>query len=261
MILTMKKRMKIMAISSLVLVLSGCGTAVLWENTDKGYISFGKVVDTTKSVKVVETDHILGFAQVNNTRAASKKLVIVGQQYAYLMKDESESAFQILDSSLDVKHIRLYEPKAQKYHLDFNLLNNNVKSLKDGVGFQTKIHLLYDKNKSELSLEEQNTLQRLGFSEENFAQNNAQQDIRYVKVMAMQGKVLGLNDELRSLKFQSFSQAYSINIYANYVDKDVDFKTLFKKIALTPVALVGDLVVIPIGVVIVGAGSALGVIS
>ncbi len=58
---------------------------------------------------------------------------------------------------------------------------------------------------------------------------------------------MGLNTEIKNMKFQNFSQNYAISVYADRKIKyAVHPKVFLTKAALTPFTLAGDLIVAPL---------------
>ena len=257
----MKKLSLITALLMTPMLISGC-TAILWANEDKGFLATGKVItDKDPEYKVVAEDQILGFAQVRTPDTDQVQLMVVGKQYAYQIQQGQGQAFNIINSGLNVSALRLIRPNDPNFSLNFYLDEDNKARLGQGV-FETTIYMTYDQ--AVISTADKALLDKLGFELYEYQDKDQKKTQRYVKKMVMHGKMVGLNAQLKALKFQSFSKAYPIHIHSIQTGHGVDFKVLFRKIALTPVTLVGDALIIPIGLVGTAAmavGHVIGVVD
>lgn len=238
----------------IVLVISqmiGC-TAILWNNSDSGRLATGKVVSTHADRVIVDQDQIVGFAYLKENASSKnshdrnnvdRSLIVVGQKYAYMIDIGNKEILETIQSDLDPKYWRIKPVRPSDKHFSLSLMpESDDQKNPQATQFSGDIELYYAKNN--LTEQEENRLSRLGLSQYEYGQENSE---FYQRKIGLVGRVVGLNAEIKNMKFQNFNQNYTIAMYTQGKTKySLHSKTLLQKVALTPVTLVGDLVAIPL---------------
>lgn len=232
----------------------GC-TAILWNNNSGNLyeLNTGKAFSTHTETEIVDQDQIIGFAYLKENASSKNSqdlkntdtsIIVVGQKYAYKIGSfESKKILDAIRSDLDPEYWRIRPVCSGDNHFRLFLLPA-IKFQKNAqaVKFSGDIELYYAKNN--LTQYEGYKLTLLGF--DRVIQDKEAVGF-YRKKTGLSGEVVGLNPEIKKMKFQSFSQNYEITVYADGKAKyKLHPKVFLAKVALTPVTLAGDLVAVPL---------------
>lgn len=223
--------------------LSGC-TTVVWKESESGMFSVGKVItDKTKNSKLIKEDVLVGLVQVQSQDQKTKpQLMIIGEKYAYKIDSGAEEAFKVIQSTSERNYWRLKPSDECNCNLNIIVSENTQKN--NILDFYGSINLYY--LKPVMDSVEVDEMKRLGASIQDIPINKHFKKTMFVKKIHLRGQIVGLNKEFKNLKLQNFSQDYPIEMYSQRsTQKSVNFGILLKKIALTPFALIGDVVIVP----------------
>ncbi len=240
-------------LASPLLLCSGC-TAVLWSESDTGFGAMGKVIKKKAESKLIEQDQLLGFIQIQNKDLGNTSdFIIVGQKYAYQIDAGNKELSEILKLQIDPTYWRMVSGFNQDQSLSLQLYSSENKKKKknstEDVKFSTDVKFVY--NKAQLSEIETQQLNHLYVGYGNIQPPDREKNPYYVVKIGMNGQVIGLNDELKNLKFQKFSHNYPINLYSQGDTKyTANMPKLLQKVALTPVTLVGDVMILPLAILL-----------
>lgn len=247
---------KYLAFFSMIVItqMMGC-TAILWNNNSSGLyeLKTGKVFSTLTETEIIDQDQIVGFAYLKE-KAVSKSshdlkntdtsIIVVGQKYAYKIGSiESKSILEAIQSDLDPKYWRIRPASSRENHFKLFLLGaNKFQKKAKGATFSGSIELYYAKE--DLTENERYKLVLLRLAQYGYGQEYS---AFYRKKITLAGSIMGLNTEIKNMKFQNFSQNYAISVYADRKIKyAVHPKVFLTKAALTPFTLAGDLIVVPL---------------
>ncbi|TCM70802.1 hypothetical protein EC844_10171 [Acinetobacter calcoaceticus] len=248
----MKKIIILLILASALL--QGC-TKMLWST--HGWNLGGQLTESRDhKTKVVMQDQLLGFAQVQPRVKASQaqsedhsRIIIVGRDYAYALNQSQVKL--LLDPALDVEYWRVQLPQSDSESvLDFHLYMPtqyayHPETLNGQLFFNTDLQFIYEK--PDLTVNEREALKKLKASlvePWTGKQTNPEHNVFSIDVF---GEIVGLNEEMKNLKYQKFSRTYAINIHEiprSYTH--VNWGTLFRQVALTPFTLAADLILVPV---------------
>ena len=198
-----------------------------------------------KKEKLIQKDQLLGFALLQEQATATpSKLMIMGKHYAYQIDKGSDEVQSIIHSKLDMKEWGLVANQSAYESLKVVLIEPENKQ-KQSLNFRGTIEFFYQNEHPDADVVAE--LKRLGASLTKVKLATGETIDLYSKSIDLEGEVVGLNQQMKSLDYQNFGRQYWIEIYqpAQRVD-GVNYKVLLKKVALTPFALVTDVVLIPI---------------
>lgn len=214
------------------LALSGC-TALLWHK------------DPIRGVEVeratVAEDAILTFATLTQspTDEATPPLLLLGTHHTYALEEGALDLRQVLTSALNNGRLGLNPYQKLAFRLD------------SSSTFSGSIMLHYQEPDGGYTQQEQALLDQLAFK------YNAHNKYAY-KNIALNGHIQEASPLAERLQQnKQFRAPYSVSFYTETHAKTFNAGKLVGKIIATPFTLVGDLVLIPIGVVAVGIGAGL----
>lgn len=233
----LKRIMGCLFLSS-IMVLSGC-TDLLWgkRNPNGGFLAGSEdIVTKDVYVKKVAQDHLQGFVLLTDKNTNTKKIMVAGEKFGYLIHSGHSDVFALLDSSLDPQYWRI----AQSGNCDcaLKLKVDKVPKQKKVLSFTTRVKFIYIK--PNLTVQEQHILNQLGIH------SSAQQSSAPYKMIDLTGDVVGLSSEIKNLEFKKFSQNYSIEMYADQTKKHVNYSLMLTYIAMTPFAVLSDIILSPL---------------
>lgn len=242
----MLKKLKIFMTCSLIslsIVLSGC-TALLWgkKSTNGGYLSGSDdIITKSEESFKVNQDNIKGFALLKNVSDANKsQIMVIGQQFGYLIHSGNSEVFKFLNSELDPKYWRIEPAKNCKCALKL-FVDEKVKG-QNKLYFSTYVNFVYVKEN--LSEKDKKILSQLGASR---SEDLGHQSGQYPRLeVHLKGEVVGLSKEIKALDLKKFSQNYQIEMYADKTKKHVNYARMFGYIALTPFTVLSDIILSPL---------------
>ncbi len=200
--------------------MSGC-TAWLWAGGNGGIVpGSGEIVTQTSShTQTIAQDNVHAFGK------SRERLVMMGEHYWYFLDEKSTTQMApIVNAKL---------PKA------FHILNRCtdckdtfVLTLTDEKTFGTDFVLFYPPQRSQ----EENILRELGFKKEKQG---------YTAQFTVKGNIYKASDNLK--QDYRFEKALPVRLQQYHAGKtEIDGELLLSKIALTPVTLLGDIIILPL---------------
>ncbi|TCM70803.1 hypothetical protein EC844_10172 [Acinetobacter calcoaceticus] len=238
------KTLLLTGLLSSALLIQGC-TAMLWST--EGPLRFGGDLtrEESKPGRVVKQDQLRGFVQVQSPdNPAATQLMVVGKDHAYLMQQGQDQAKALIDSGLDVSQWRVSLNKNNDFKLNF-YLQEPKKDAPQQLNFNTQMVFYF--NQANPTSQQLIALDKIGAKLSDIEVENGLTIHVYSMVVDFNGQVVGLNKQLRAIKYQQFSRDYPIVMYSpNKSVTHVNYGTLFKQIALTPFTLIGDVVLVPL---------------
>lgn len=238
-------------------LLNAC-TLMVWDSHG-GMFSLNLGSTTTekdKDEKLIKRDQLLGFVLLQDQSSTDQsKLMIIGKHYAYQIDKGSDDVKKLIHSSLGVGQWMLVPNQNIDGKLKiFFIEQENARQA--NLKFASKIDFFYQNQNPDANAVEE--LKRLGASLKKIKLGTGETIDLYSKSISLDGEVVGLNQQMKSLHYQNFSRKYWIEMYkpAKTV-RGIDYKVLLKKVGLTPFALVTDAIVVPVVVVIFGVSSLL----
>lgn len=222
---------KIIILAS-TLLLSGCFTDYLWGSG--GGFPFSRsepAIIKDYRLKKVDEDTIRAFGRTQQTQP---QLVMMGDKYWYVMNE------QHTEELLEILTVKLPKPFDINYQLscDNCLKGFQVELLNDGKTFNIEFSLSYfPQNSHELD-----TLVKLGFTP------NSSKKGLYEQYYRTNGMIYKKSPEVKA--DYTFETAIPVELVSTEVTTIVDGKELLKKIAWTPAALIGDIILMPVYLII-----------
>lgn len=211
------KLIQVLFLSLICFLLSACNTALLWDDR--------KEINT--SYQSMESDQIIAFGMLKSTQ----QIVMIGEKYLFINDLESS---KLLKSLIDAKiQSRLY------------IYYPNVILSQDGQTWKTKddgIEIGYSKPTQEDIVK----LQQLGFK-----QATCNKCTNYVQEYSLQGKFYKKGD-IQIAESGKLREPLIIIIYSGAKSVEGVGSTL-STVALTPLAIVADLVTLPFQLLFLGS--------
>lgn len=202
-------------------LLSGCLTTLLWKgmgpSSDKYENKENQIISTDTNEQFITEDKLKTFG----TTKDGQQLIMLGEKYWYLFDAKSsKELFGILSMKMSKPFIRKEE-------------KSKVIISDDGKTFSSSVELKYPV----INQQEHTQLVKEGFM-------RSPENLDYVfKKFELKGNIYQSSPELKITN--PFNPPLPIALYQTKNETNFNAGLLLKKIAITPVALVGDVLFLP----------------
>lgn len=229
----MKKTIQLILLFCCLHLFVGC-TSLLWgkKTNDRFLSGSDDVITSSVNQVLIHQDTLRGFAKLQNNQHNSPQLMVIGKQFSYIFDSGETEILRFLNSELDPKYWRIFPKQNCNCAIQLKLQDSNNPKI---LNFSSSVEFIY--TKPQLSSEDKHLLEKLSFSmNKEFPSYTVH----------LTGNVVGLNQEMKNLELQNFSQPYPINMYSYKNQKNIHFGRMLSYIALTPFTLATDVILSPL---------------
>lgn len=217
----MMKKLFLIPLILATFLLSGCLTTLLWKGmptpSDKYKNKENQIISTDTDYQFIGEDKLKTFGKTKD----EKQLIMLGEKYWYLFDAKSS---QELSGILSMKLSKPFIRKEEK---------SKVIISDDGKTFSSAVELKYPV----INQQEHTQLVNQGFM-------RSPENLDYIfKKFELKGNIYQSSPELKIPN--PFNPPLPIALYQTKNETNFNAGLLLKKIAMTPVALVGDVLFLP----------------
>lgn len=233
----MKKMTLLVTVIFISMLLTACMTTMLWNENSATH--------TTKEFNTLKEDQVSGFAKVVQ-KDLSTNFLVIGIDNAYLIEDGSEDINQLLLLGAKNTSIEMLYRQDQALVLDVDSKNKSNYMFNANLAFRFSVKNPTTEQKELFKAQSER------FKTKLVEKDNELSLIRYIPI---KGKIIMLNDEMKSTKLQNMSKSYKVKVGYYEVRRSWHKFSLIDNIIQTPFALVADAIIIPFAVVGIAVGS------